>query len=423
MSSPLAQSGTAVLVVMRVVSTLELVSLLAILTNRFTVHIPAVTSTGGPVHGVLYVSTVVFALLLPFPRSAKWLAVVPGIGGLLALWQAGRVARRERERPLPPRRAGRAGPLTAAERDGAAVLVDGAVARLSKAATVGPLSFAAPRGRITGIIGPNGAGKTTALRMIAGLVAPLRGTVRVGGEGPTDRVGALLESPAFLPSLTARANLLVLTRLAGWGPAHADEALRRVGLEASADARVATFSLGMKQRLGLAAALLGSPSIVILDEPTNGLDPRGVAELRTFLRALADDGVTILVSSHALDDVHDMSDHLVAVDAGEVFFAGSPAAMIASQPATIRCTVSDAGDLDAVELAVVRAGFAVHARTDRSVIVAAEADAGPRLNSAVWAAGVVLAEIAPERPSLEEVFLALTAPGPDAAADSPEVLT
>jgi ABC-2 type transport system ATP-binding protein len=398
------------LTVMRVVSALELLSLVVIVTNRLTVHSPAITSSGGPVHGLLYLSTILLALLLPLRRSAKWLAVIPGIGGVLSLWWAAR-APADSGGPSPVGRAASVA-LTDADRVQAALWMDGAMAQPSRSTTIGPLTFAAPRGRITGIIGPNGAGKTTALRMLCGLVAPTGGSVGFGERtagGSDAQLGVLIESPGFLPSLTARENLLILTRLAGWSPETADDALRRVQLEDSANARVATFSLGMKQRLGLAAALLGRPPILILDEPTNGLDPRGVAELRDFLRTLASEGVTVIVSSHALDEIHEMSDHLIAMDQGEVFFAGTPQEMIASLPSTVMCRVGAAGERDAVEAAFAGAGFGVRAVDAYTLVVDADPSDGARLNALAQRQGVVLSAVAPQQPSLEEVFLALTA--------------
>lgn len=394
------------LTVMRVIAAAELVSLLVILINRFTVHIPAITSSGGPIHGLLYVSTIVLALLLPFPRSAKWLAVIPGIGGLLALRRARAV---QATAPAGPASAGVGGVLTDADRDGAVVIVDGASATLSRTVTVGPLVFSVPRAGITGLIGPNGAGKTTALRMLCGLVASDVGsiTVRDRDSAAASPMGVLIDSPGFIPGLTARANLLALTRLAGWSPLLVEQALDRAGLSKVADRRMGTFSLGMKQRLGLAAALLGQPSVVILDEPTNGLDPRGAIELRGFLRSLAAEGITVIIASHALDEIEELCDHLVAIDGGAVVFNGTPRQMIEQLPAGIRCAAADATALAIAVDAFRRDGLSVHLESEHAAFVLGDPDIGIRVNRLAGAAGVLLSEISPHRPTVQNAFLAL----------------
>ena len=414
------------LVVMRIVSALELVSLVLILTNRLTVHSPAITSSGGPVHGLLYVSTILFALLLPFPRSAKWLAVIPGIGGLLALRRARRVEARDARQGAAAVSVIDVTPLTEAERAEAVVVVEGATAVLSRSVQIGPLTFTVPRGGITGLIGPNGAGKTTALRMLCGLVSPSAGSITLRNEGdvadsavvtstaagadargaaPT---GVLIDSPSFIPGLTAHANLLALTRLAGWPPQFVDHALERVGIADAADRRVGTFSLGMKQRLGLAAALLGQPDIVILDEPTNGLDPRGTIELRHFLRTLAEDGITIIIASHALDQIEELCDHVVAMNHGHVFFNGAPTRMTAQLSAGIRCGTDTPAALAAAVDALRRDGLTALPVDDVTVFVPGDPALGERVNRVTADAGVLLSEISPQRPTLQEAFLALT---------------
>lgn len=402
------------LIVMRVVSVLELVSLVAILTNRFTIHSPAITSSGGPIHGLLYASTILLALLLPFPRSAKWLSAVPGFGGLLAIWQARRVAARARAHvsPAPAQKV----TLTEADRAGAVIVADAATASLSRTTTIGPLSFTVPRGGITGLIGPNGAGKTTALRMMCRLVAVTGGSITPADEEAakdvakraTPPIGVLIDSPGFIPGLTGRENLLALTRLAGWPSTLADRALDRVGLSSSANQHVGTFSLGMKQRLGLATALLGEPRIVILDEPTNGLDPRGTLDLRSFLRSLANEGITVIIASHALDEIEELCDHVVVMDHGSVFFNGPPERMLETIPRSIRCTPSDPATLSVLVEAFERDGHSVTALDDAAALVPGDAALGGRLNQIARDAGITLSEISPQRPTLQDAFLALT---------------
>ena len=404
------------LVVMRIVSALEFVSLVVILANRFTIHSPAVTSGGGPVHGLLYVSTILFALLLPFPPSAKWLAIIPGIGGLLALRRARRVSSvvPNRDRALEP-----SAPLielSEIDRAGAVVLVEAATATFSKGVQIGPLTFTVPRGGITGLIGPNGAGKTTALRMLCGLVAPSSGTVSTflgstdegAGGGIDTPIGVLIDAPGFIPGLTARANLLALTRLAGWPDGYADAALDRVGLDHSSDRAVRTFSLGIKQRLGLAAALLGQPRVVILDEPTNGLDPRGTLELRDFLRSLAEEGITVIIASHALDEIEELCDHIVAMNHGHVMFNGAPRRMAQHLPSGIRCTATDPAALTAAVTALDREGLPAHVIDPTTALIEGDPSIGRRVNQIAAQSGVFLSEISAQRPTLQEAFLALT---------------
>jgi len=181
---------------------------------------------------------------------------------------------------------------------------------------------------VTGFLGPNGAGKTTTLRMLLGLVRPTAGTATIGGRPypqlsePRRVVGALLEAAGFHPGRTGRNHLLILAELGRVRPARVDAVLDEVGLTADADRRVGGYSLGMRQRLGLAAALLGDPEVLILDEPGNGLDPAGMAWLRSLLRNLADQGRTVIVSSHVLAEVAQTVDRVVILNAGRLRFAG-----------------------------------------------------------------------------------------------------
>jgi ABC-2 type transport system ATP-binding protein len=190
------------------------------------------------------------------------------------------------------------------------------------------VSFRAPAGQVTGLLGPNGSGKTTTLRATLGLVRPTAGTVLIGGlpyrnlPRPRRVVGAMLEATGFHPGRRARDHLRVLAAAAGVPDRRVDEVLDQVGLAEAAGRRVRGFSLGMKQRLGLAAALLGDPQMLLLDEPANGLDPAGIAWLRGLLRRLADEGRTILVASHVLGEVALTADRVVIVSAGRLRFAG-----------------------------------------------------------------------------------------------------
>jgi ABC-2 type transport system ATP-binding protein len=190
------------------------------------------------------------------------------------------------------------------------------------------VSFTAPDGKITGFLGPNGSGKTTTLRVALGLIRPSAGEVLIGGvpyrrlAQPRRRVGALLETAGFHPGRRARDHLRVLASPAGVPDRRVDEVLGLVDLSSSGNRRVREFSLGMRQRLGLAAALLGDPEVLLLDEPANGLDPAGIAWLRALLRSLAGEGRTIVVASHVLSEVAQTADQVVIVTAGELRFAG-----------------------------------------------------------------------------------------------------
>ena len=190
------------------------------------------------------------------------------------------------------------------------------------------VSFRAPAGQVTGLLGPNGSGKTTTLRVTLGLVRPTAGTALIGGlpyrslPRPRRIVGAMLEATGFHPGRRARDHLRVLAAAADVPDQRVDEVLDQVGLAEAAGRRVRGFSLGMKQRLGLAAALLGDPQVLLLDEPANGLDPAGIAWLRGLLRGLADEGRTILVASHVLGEVAQTADRVVIVSAGRLRFAG-----------------------------------------------------------------------------------------------------
>jgi ABC-2 type transport system ATP-binding protein len=190
------------------------------------------------------------------------------------------------------------------------------------------VSFTAPDGKITGFLGPNGSGKTTTLRVALGLIRPSAGEVLIGGvpyrrlAQPRRRVGALLEAAGFHPGRRARDHLRVLAAPAGLPDRRVDEVLGLVDLGPSGNRRVREFSLGMRQRLGLAAALLGDPQVLLLDEPANGLDPAGIAWLRALLRSLAGEGRTIVVASHVLSEVAQTADQAVIVTAGQLRFAG-----------------------------------------------------------------------------------------------------
>jgi ABC-2 type transport system ATP-binding protein len=208
------------------------------------------------------------------------------------------------------------------------ITVAGLTKRYGPVTAVDGLTFRVEPGQVTGFLGPNGAGKTTTLRMLLGLVTPTGGSALIGGRRyadlrePRRAVGAVLEATGFHPGRTGRDHLRVLAEAGGIAAERVAAVLGQAGLESAADRRVRGYSLGMRQRLGLAAALLGDPGVLILDEPANGLDPAGMAELRDVLRALAADGRTILMSSHALSEVAQTVDRVIIIAGGTLRFAG-----------------------------------------------------------------------------------------------------
>ena len=218
----------------------------------------------------------------------------------------------------------------------AVITIEGLTKRFGDVTAVDGLGFEVDQGTVTGFLGPNGAGKTTTLRMLLGLVTPTAGTARIHGRpyreltAPLRHVGAVLESSNFHPGRTARNHLRVVTIAAGLPRERADEVLAQVGLDQAADRRVGGFSLGMRQRLALATALLGDPEVLVLDEPANGLDPEGIHWLRGFLRDLADQRRTVLVSSHVLAEVAQTVDRVVIIAHGRLVAQSTLAALSAT---------------------------------------------------------------------------------------------
>ena len=221
-------------------------------------------------------------------------------------------------------------------------------------------------GQVTALLGPNGAGKTTALRMLLGLVAPDRGVATIGGRrygdlsDPARQVGAVLEASGYHPGRTALDHLRILATASGLSPDVCDRVLAETGLSADARRRVGGFSLGMRQRLGLASAMLGNPGVLVLDEPTNGLDPPGVRWLRGYVRRLADEGRTVLLSSHALSEVELIADHVLVLAHGRLLRSSSLAALRAEAGvgSMVRTPEEErlCGALDAADLVYRRTG-------------------------------------------------------------------
>jgi ABC-2 type transport system ATP-binding protein len=265
------------------------------------------------------------------------------------------------------------------------------------------------RGEVYGFLGPNGAGKTTTLRMLLGLIRPTSGSALVLGATPGSpealaRTGALIESPTFYPFLSGRDNLRVLARHAGVPEERIAPALEEVDLLGRAGDRYQTYSLGMKQRLGIAAALMKDPELLILDEPTNGMDPAGMAEMRTFIRSLGRGTRTVLLSSHLMAEVEQTCDRVGVISRGRLVAEGTVDELRGRESLWVR-----AEPLDAAER-VLRAirGIGEVARSDGGLRVAADSTAAPSVARALVEAGIALGELRPERPSLEKVFLELT---------------
>ncbi|MFD8254468.1 ABC transporter ATP-binding protein [Streptomyces werraensis] len=276
---------------------------------------------------------------------------------------------------------------------------------------VDKLTFTVPPGRVTGFLGPNGAGKSTTMRLVLGLDHPTSGSAGLGGRPyaslpePLRTVGALLDAGAALGSRTGRDHLRVLAATHRIPDRRVDEVLEETGLAPAARRRVRTYSLGMRQRLGIAAALLGDPEVVMLDEPSNGLDPEGIVWIRGLLRQLADDGRTVLVSSHLMNETASFADHLVVLGRGRLLADTSLREFIDARvrPA-VRVRTSDP---DALENALARHGHqAVRHPDGHWTVPDARVDDIGRLASAE---GVPLLELAADEGTLEQAYLDLTA--------------
>jgi ABC-2 type transport system ATP-binding protein len=280
--------------------------------------------------------------------------------------------------------------------------------RFGSTTAVDGLSFSIQPGRITGFLGPNGAGKTTTLRMLLGLVRPTAGEALVEGVAyrkladPIRAVGAVLEASNYHPARSGRNHLRVLATAAGLPLARVDETLKQVELTAAARRRVVTYSLGMRQRLSVAAALLGEPRLLVLDEPANGLDPEGIRWLRTFLRSFAAGGGTVFISSHVLAEVAQLADEVVIIHKSKLL-AHEPLAVLTAQ--TAGETIVRSPDTDLLRRQLADAGIEATAANTNQLRVAAPAE---RVGEVAAAAGIVLHELRGESASLEEVFLELT---------------
>jgi len=286
---------------------------------------------------------------------------------------------------------------------------------------VDDLDLHLPSGVVSGFVGPNGAGKTTTIRMLLGLVRPTAGSGQVLGRSisaPTTylpEVGALIEGPAFTPSLSGANNLRVLARAGGLSTGRVGEVLERVGLGDRGDDAYKSYSLGMKQRLGIAAALLPQPRLLILDEPTNGLDPAGIVQVRDLISSFRDEGMTVFVSSHLLAEVEQVADHLVMIQQGKLVFQGPVRELVEAQVPELLAVPELPEDIDLVADIAAALGWPTHladgvarVQMPSNLDHHEQAERATELNRRAHGVGVTLSRLEVRRPTLEQAFFTVT---------------
>ncbi|MGD9571416.1 MAG: ABC transporter ATP-binding protein [Thermoleophilia bacterium] len=299
-------------------------------------------------------------------------------------------------------------------------------------AVVDDLSFDVTEGSVTGLLGPNGAGKTTSIRMLLGLTRPSGGSVALLGEKPgapgfagaARQVGSLIEGPALYGRATARQNMRIEAAARGLdqGTARVDDLLAFVGLADRADTKAGQFSLGMKQRLGLALALIGSPRLVVLDEPTNGLDPGGIVEIRHLIARLPERGTTVLVSSHLLSEVQLMCDRATIIHKGRLVAQGTMDELLTHNGTSGHAVRVAPDEAERAAGVLTAAGIPATAGDEGRLAVGGDVSDGAEISRPLAEAGIYVSELTPRSASLEEVFLSLTGEaGDDAAAPAEEV--
>jgi ABC-2 type transport system ATP-binding protein len=287
--------------------------------------------------------------------------------------------------------------------------------RFGSVLAVDDLSLHVPQGSVYGFLGPNGAGKTTTIRMLLDLVRPDRGEIELFGEALERRsrvallrqIGALVDAPSLYPHLTGRENLAVTQRLVGLDRSRIEDVLRIVKLEADADRLVEGYSQGMRQRLGLALALLGAPRLLVLDEPTNGLDPAGIHEIRDLIRSFpADHGITVFLSSHLLAEIEQMATHVGIVGRGRLLFEGTLGELQSRRP---ECLVIEVDEPQRAASILRESGCEVEVAGDSSLRLKVSDRAEiARVADLLVGAGVKLYQLRTDRPTLEDLFLDLT---------------
>jgi ABC-2 type transport system ATP-binding protein len=311
--------------------------------------------------------------------------------------------------------------VTAASEPGTAIWTRGLTKRYARLTAVDGLDLEIPSGVVAGFVGPNGAGKTTTLRMLVGLVRPTAGEGAVLGAPLSTparylgRVGVLIESAAFYPGLSGERNLAVQATLAGIDMARIPAVLDRVGLASRGRDRYKTYSLGMKQRLAIAAGLLGQPSLLILDEPANGLDPAGIKDMRDLLGTLRGEGITVFVSSHQLGEVEHICDWLVVIDRGQMRFQGPTRQLMTHGGDRLRIRCQHAADLPRLASLLARAGLTATRTGDQLWVDLAAADDGDETVAEVsriaMAGNFTLTELTVTKASLEDRYLTLIEEG------------
>jgi ABC-2 type transport system ATP-binding protein len=298
-----------------------------------------------------------------------------------------------------------------------ALSLRGLTKRYGARTVVDNLDLELPAGVVAGFVGPNGAGKTTTMAMLLGLVRPTAGTGTVLGSSMHEpaaylpRVGALIESPAFYPSLSGAENLRMFATVGGQSTASIPALLDTVGLDGRGADRYRSYSLGMKQRLGIAAALLGDPELLILDEPANGLDPQGVREMRSLVAALAGTGRTVLVSSHDLSELEQVCDWLVLIDTGRSLYQGPTRDLLDGVAEGLAVVPQRPEDQPVLRELLMARGHDVERRDERLLVGVDGSDINAlaaAVNQAAFDAGIVLVELNPLRTTLEDRYLAMT---------------
>ncbi len=295
-----------------------------------------------------------------------------------------------------------------------AIRTSGLTKRYGARRAVDGADLAVPAGQISGFVGPNGAGKTTTMRMLLGLIRPTSGSGSVLDGDIADpsqymhRVGALIEGPAFHPNLSGRRNLEALATLGDIPRRRVDEVLDRVELSDRAGDLYRAYSLGMKQRLGVAAALLPDPELLVLDEPVNGLDPAGIIETRALLRRLRDAGITVFVSSHLLSELEQIADWIVLIHQGRLRFQGAMEELLANTRNSLVLVPEDVADVEPLAGIGRALGLTVTVDDGRQVRVQDGHNVAADINRRAMRAGITLVRIGVERSSLEDTFLAMT---------------
>jgi ABC-2 type transport system ATP-binding protein len=292
----------------------------------------------------------------------------------------------------------------------ASIEIDGLRKRFGSTQALDGMTFTVGPGQVTGFVGPNGAGKSTTIRVVLGLNAPDAGTATIGGrpyhslKNPLTHVGSLLDAAALQPSRSARNHLLWLAHSQGLKAGRVDEVIAQAGLQAAARRRAGGYSLGMRQRLGIAAALLGDPAVLIFDEPFNGMDPEGIVWMKGFLRSLAAQGRAVLVSSHLMSELQDTAGHLVVVGGGKVIADTSVADLIAAASGN-RITLRTTAPADAM---TVLAGAGAEVTAIGSGVLTVSDLSSQRVVAALTEHAIPFSEVTAHRATLEQAYMELT---------------